>query len=96
MVTKLKNSNGDKTQKQKLWQNSKTPIVKNHLKKSSCDKTKIGTKLKLWQNSKSDQTQTVTKLKNANYDRTQKLKLWQKNVIKHSMWQFSIYDKQIH
>ena len=36
MVTKLKNSNCDKTQKLKLWQNSKTQIV-TKLKKSNCD-----------------------------------------------------------
>ena len=40
IVTKLENSNFDKTKK-KLGRNSKTPIV---------------TKLKLWQNSKCDKT----------------------------------------
>ena len=46
MLTKLKNSNGAKTQKLKMRQNSKTQIVKNlltqivtNLKNSNCDKT---------------------------------------------------------
>ena len=47
---KIKNYDCDKTQKLKLWQNSKT----------YCDKTQ---KLKLWQNSKA---KIVTKLKNSN------------------------------
>ena len=79
IVMKLKKSNGDKTQL-KLWQNTKN---------SNCDKTQIVTKLKierkkistqnvkrfkLWQNLR---TQILTKLKNSNYDKTQKLKLWQ-------------------
>ena len=46
IVMKLKNSFGDKTQKLKLWQNSKTQIV---------------TKLKLWQNPNCDQTRVVRK-----------------------------------
>ena len=69
-MTKLKNSNCDKTQKLKLWPNLRTQMA-TKLKKSICDKTQI---LKLWQNSKS---QIVTKLKNSNCDKTQKLKLWQ-------------------
>ena len=90
MVTKLRNSNCDKTQKLKLWQNSNTQIVTKvenseteivtKLKNSNCDKTQ---KLKFWQNSK---TQIVTKLKNSNCEQTKnsnyglskkKLKLWQ-------------------
>ena len=55
-MTKLKNLNGDKTQKLKLWENHNTKIMiklKNSvtkLKKSNCDKkpkTQIVTKLKL-------------------------------------------------
>ena len=48
------------------------------LENSNCDKTQTVTKLKklkFWQNSK---PQIVTKLKNSNCDKTQKLKLWQK------------------
>ena len=52
-MTKLKkNSNCDKTQTFKLWQNSKTQIV-TELKKN-----------KLWQNTK---TQIVTKFKNSKW-----------------------------
>ena len=48
MVTKLKNSNGDKPQKLKMSQNSKSQIVTKLKKKNSgCDKTQIVTKLKL-------------------------------------------------
>ena len=65
MVTTLKTWNCEKSQKIKLWQNSKTRIM-TKLKKLNCDKTQ---KLKLWQNSK---TQIVTKLKNSNCDKTKK------------------------
>ena len=77
---KLKNSNCYKTQKLKLWWNSETQIVLK-LKNTKCDKTKknqIVTKLK---------NLTVTKLKKTNnFDKTQKLWLWQnskcdKNLI---------------
>ena len=82
---KPKNSNCCKTQKVKLWQNSKTQIV-SKLKNYNCDrkrKKKIYRthKLKSWQNPK---TQIVTKLKlwpnqisgivtklNSNCDKTQ-------------------------
>ena len=37
MVTKIKNSNCDKTQKNNFWQNSETRIVTT--KNSNCDKT---------------------------------------------------------
>ena len=40
IVTKLENSNCDFTQKLKLWQNSKTDIVKKKIKNISSDKTK--------------------------------------------------------
>ena len=63
----------DKTQKLKLWENSKTQIVRK-LKNSNCDesqKLEIVTKLK---NLNCDKTQ---KLKNSNSDNTQELKLWQ-------------------
>ena len=79
IVTKFKNSNCDKTQKLKWWQNSKTQIV-TKLKNSNV------TKLKLWQNSSCeknsscdkttfcDKTQIVTKLElwqNSSFDKTQ-------------------------
>ena len=79
MVTKLKNSNWDKTH---------TKIV-TELKNPNCDKTWIVTKLKLWQNSNCDKAQVVTKLKlwqNSNYDKTQ-------IVIKVKLWPHSNYDK---
>ena len=94
IVTKLKNSNCDKTQKLKLWPNSKTETETKH-KNFKCDeipKTKFVTKLtkkKLWQNS----TQLVTKLKNSYCDKTWKLKLWQKHLdtltTDHSQGSFS-------
>ena len=69
IVTRLKNSNYDKTQKLKLWQNAKTQIAMK-LKNTNCDKTQ---KLKIWQNSK---TQIVTKHKHFNCDETLKHKSW--------------------
>ena len=93
IVMKLQSSNGDKTQKLKLWktqiyQNSITHIVTKvkMWQNSSCDKTQIVTKPKLIQKSNCeeknikslfDKTQIKTKLKNSNCDQTQKLKLWQ-------------------
>ena len=69
-MIKLKNSNGDKSQKLKMWQNL------------TCDKTQVVTKLKLLQNSSCDKTQSVTKLKltywqNLDCDKTWELELWQ-------------------
>ena len=69
-MTKLKNSHCEKTQKLKLWQNSKTQIVATQkLNFWQNSKTQIVTKLKikLWQCSK---TQMVTKLKHSNSDKT--------------------------
>ena len=72
MVIQLQKSNCDRTQKHKLWQNSKTQIVtklklwRKKLKKSKCHKTQIVPNLRTqikYQNSK---TQIVTKLKNLN------------------------------
>ena len=60
-ITKLKNSNWDKTQKLKLWQNEKTWTV-TKLKKSNCHLTK---KNLWWQKSYCD------KLKKLNCDKTQ-------------------------
>ena len=54
---KLKNLNGDETEKLKLWFNFKTQMV-TKLKNSNCDKAQ---KLKLWQNSNCDKTQNVKK-----------------------------------
>ena len=69
-MTKIINSNYDKTHNIKLWQ----------LKNSNCDKSP---KLKLSQNSK---TQIVTKLKNSNCDNSKtqiviKYKLWKKLIF---------------
>ena len=85
------NSNWDKTQKVKLGQNSKTPIVTN-LKNSNCDKTWIMTNLnfqeeeeKTWKGSFSRSILTPwqpmrwslgSNLRFSNWDQTQKLKLW--------------------
>ena len=88
-VTKLKNSNCDKSQKLRLWQYSKTQIVTN-LTNSKCYKTqnsncyKTIKKKKLWQNSK---TKILTKLKNSNCNKTKKLKLWPTQKI--NFWQNS-------
>ena len=74
MVTKLKNLNCDKTQKNNyFWQNPNC-YQSEQLKMwqiSSYDKTQIVTKLNLWQNSITQHTHY------SNYDKTQKLKLWQ-------------------
>ena len=73
-MTKLKNSNFDKTrncdQTQKLnwWQNFK----KNGDKTQKLKLWEKIQKLKLWQN---PEKQIVTKLKNSNCDQTKKLKL---------------------
>ena len=69
-MTKLKKSNCDKTQNNKLWQILKTKIV-TKLKNSKCDQTQ---KIKMWQKSKS---QNLTKLENSKCDKTLKLKMWQ-------------------
>ena len=70
-------TNGDTTQKLKLWQNSKTQTVAK-LKNSNCDKTQI-VRRKILKNSKCHKTQIVTKFENSNLiQKTQKLKLWQK------------------
>ena len=70
IVTKLKNTNCDKTQQFKWWQNSKLNLWQ--LKNSNWDKTQ---KLKLWQN----QYKKRGKIENTNCDKTLKLKLWQKS-----------------
>ena len=65
-AAKLKKSKCDKTQKHKMWHNSKTldlAIIKN----SKCDNSQ---KIKIWKNSKHTKcdnwtTQNVTKLKNS-------------------------------
>ena len=67
----------DKTQKPKLWQDSKNQIVKK-LKTSNCDKTQ---EVKLWHNSKIQimtklKNKIVIKLKNSNCYKTQQLKCW--------------------
>ena len=74
IVTKLKNSNCDKTQivtKLKLWQNSNCDTT---LFVREREKIKNMTKPQLWQNSR---TPIKTKIKKSNYDKTEKLKLWQ-------------------
>ena len=54
IVINHKNSNCDGTQKLKMWQNSKTQIMK---KNSNCDKTQIMTEL---ENLKWDKTHIMT------------------------------------
>ena len=84
-----------------MWQNSscgKTQIV-TKLKvweknlRPKCDKTQSVTKLRVWQNSECDKTQSVTKLENSNYDKTQKLKLWQNLKKKIKLGRKLKYDK---
>ena len=84
MVTKLKKSNCDKTQKLRLWQNSKKSKCDKtwKLKQSNYDKTQVVTKLKLWQKSNFDKNQNVTKIK-----------LWSKNKETNSMGQKSNCEK---
>ena len=98
IVTELKNSNCDQTQKLKLWQNSKTETETKH-KNFKWDKTqklkkKVVTKLKTQKCDKTQtqklrqnlKTQIVTKLKNTNCDKTKKnIILTKLNKIK--MWQ---------
>ena len=74
IVAKPKNSNFSKTQKVKLWQNSKTQIVIT-LKNYNCDRNTKNKFIEL----KFDKTQIVTKIKILNCDKTQ-LKLWQNST----------------
>ena len=88
-VKNLKNSTFDKTQKLKMWQNTKTTNVTKLImgQNSECDKTQ---KLKTWQlkNPNHDKIQNleilpnsniknVTYLKNSKCVITQTLKMWQ-------------------
>ena len=76
-MTKLRDSNCDKTQKLKLWQNSKTHIV---------------TKVKVWQNSNGDKNQIVKKKSKATQcDKTQTVTT--QIVTKFMLWQNSNGDK---
>ena len=83
MVTKLKNSNYDKTQILKLWANSKTQIVEK-LSSASSDSSDSSDKqipshflvLKIVRE-KNSKSKIVTKPKNSNFDKNQKHKLWQ-------------------
>ena len=79
IVIKLKNSNGDKTQKIKLWQNSKTQNVTklNLWQNSTCDKTQIVTKFKLCQASNCEKKIKTQMWQNLDCDKTWELKLWQ-------------------
>ena len=103
----LKNSNCDKTQKLKLWPNSKTQIATKQkkvwqnfktqmvtkIKNSNCDQTK---NIKLWGEKKNSKTPIVRKkkLQNCNCDKTQKLKLWQNSNTKiMTKLNYSNYDK---
>ena len=84
-MTKLKNSNCDKTQKLKFWQSSKTETL-TELKNSNCDKTqtviklknsKLNTikQLKLWQNYKKKKWQNFeTQIVKEKNSRTQIVK----------------------
>ena len=77
-MTKLKNSNFDKTQKLKLSQNSKkqieTKIFKNTQSVTKLKKNQIVMKIKNSICAETPKTQIVMKLKNTNCDETQKLK----------------------
>ena len=75
-VTKHKNSECDKLQKLRMWQNPQFDETQNvtklkkikmrQLKNPNCGKTQ---KLQMWQNSI---TENVTKLNNSNWDKTKK------------------------
>ena len=62
IVTKLQNSNCDKTQKLKLWKKNTKILNVTKFKDSNCDKTK---------------KENCDKTQNSNCDKTQKLKLRQ-------------------
>ena len=68
---KLTNSNGEKTQKLKLYQNSKAQIVEKKHKTSNCDKTQI-MKNSNCEKKKNSRTQNVTNLENFNFDKNSK------------------------
>ena len=76
---KTQNSNRDKTQKPKLWQNSKMQIVLKH-KNSNCDNSKAQIKIniKLWAILK---TQIVAKLKYSNCEKKTKKSNLDKNLF---------------
>ena len=76
-VTQLKNSNCDNAQKLKLWQNLKTQIVTTQIK--------IVIKLKLWQHSKTQivnisNTQVMT-TQNSNWDKAQTVKKLKTQIV---------------
>ena len=76
IVTKLKHSNCDKTQKLKLWQNSITKIVTKQKKSNSnpnCDKTPHSDcdKSKNTNCDKNQKNQIGTKLKNSSCEKNQ-------------------------
>ena len=88
-MTKVQNSNCDKIQTLKFWQNLKTQIgtklktqIVTKLRKSVCDKIQWVTKLKN-SNCETPLKKIMTEQKQSNCDKTQKLKLWQisKNQI---------------
>ena len=97
IMTKLQNSNCDKTPKLKLWKKKKksnfdkTQIV-TKLNNSKCDKTQIVAKLKLWQNSNCDKTQKLKLWKNSETQIVTKLKT--QNVTKHDVRQISMNEKK--
>ena len=70
-VTYLKNSTCGKTQKLKLWQNSKSQIAKN-----KNEKLKFVTKLKTLNIDKTQKPNLWQNLKNSNCDKTQNPNLW--------------------
>ena len=84
IVTKLKKSNCDPTQKIKLLHHSvvKVVTVVRVVRVVTVVTKKFShffLSLKFWHNLK---TQIVTKLKNSNFDQTQKHKLWQDSTLK--------------
>ena len=86
-MTKLKNTNWDKNLRLELWQNSKTQnVIK--LKYSvwqsydSCDNSDSTDNSDIFVlKIVTTQKHIVTKLKNSNYDKSQKLNLWQNSKI---------------
>ena len=80
-IYKIEKLKCDKTQKLKMWQNSKTWNV-TKLKNSKCDKTQ---KLKMWQNSQTQNETKLTKLTNLKCDN--KIKMWQNSKYDNSKTQ---------
>ena len=85
-MTKLVALNGSKTQKQKLWWNSKTQMIKmansicDYTRKLNCRKTQ---RLILWQNSK---TKVYIITEDWNSDKAEKTLFLKKSIYDKNLW----------